>query len=156
NPDRRRRFWQTDRARVSARPRSYALRMNAEQAYAEGSAAWPGRELDRGAFARRVDGTDGDAAELYIAIAIEAGVAGAREDFEARYFTEIATVLAGRGATRADLDDVTGNVRDQLFERRDDGTTLVVDGARWGRLASVLRVAALRAFLTRRRPALAE
>lgn len=124
-----------------------------ERAYEDGAAAWPALRLDRDDFARRVatlasDARDG--AELYLAIAIERGVAGAAEAFERRYLAPVAALLGGRGARPSEIDEVAQQVRVRLAAPRADGTTPLVGYAGRGQLDGLVRVTAMRVFLTLR------
>ena len=126
-----------------------------EEAYAAGKAAWPDCDLDREQFVRRAErldaptGDDG-AAEVYLAIAIEAGVSGAAEELERRYLAQLPAALAGHKATPTEIDEVVQQVRAKLVAPRADGTTPLVDYAGRGQLDGLVRVTAVRVFLTMR------
>jgi len=125
------------------------------EAYAAGAAAWPACALDRATFDKRAaalaapTGEDGGA-ELYLAIAIEAGVAGAAEALEERYIAQLPIALAAHKATPAEIDEVVQQVRAKLVAPRADGTTPLVDYAGRGQLDGLVRVTALRVFLNMR------
>jgi RNA polymerase sigma-70 factor (ECF subfamily) len=116
--------------------------------------AWPDIGLDPALFERRRaelaadDRTD--TAELYIAIAIEARVPGAVAAFERAYFGTIPTVLGGRGATPAEIEETTQQVRIRLIAPHDDGSVPLIRYAGRGQLDGLVRMTAIRAFLNAR------
>jgi len=92
--------------------------------------------------------------ELFIALAIESSVAGATAAFERRYFPALDAALHTAGATPTELDDVHQILRVHLFTVAGPGERArVIAYAGRGRLASLLRVAAIRALADVRGPA---
>jgi RNA polymerase sigma-70 factor, ECF subfamily len=132
-----------------------------DQAYAAGRDAWPACDLDRGRFMERAvaleESAVGDGGpELYLAIAIEAGVAGAAEELERCYLRQLPVALASYQASATEIDEVVQLVRTKLIAPRDDGTTPLVDYAGRGQLDGLMRVTAVRAFLSMRQKAARE
>ena len=133
-----------------------------ERAYAAGRDAWPACDLDRSTFMQRATSLDDSAvgdggAELYLAIAIEAKVAGAAEELERSYLAQLPVALAGYRASVSEIDEVVQVVRTKLIApRAADGTTPLVDYAGRGQLDGLVRVTAVRAFLTMRQKTVRE
>lgn len=132
-----------------------------ETAYAAGRDAWPACDLDRARFMQRAASLDDSAvgdggAELYLAIAIEAKVAGAAEELERSYLAQLPVALAGYRASVSEIDEVVQVVRTKLIAPRADGTTPLVDYAGRGQLDGLVRVTAVRAFLTMRQKTVRE
>jgi len=114
-----------------------------------GAASWSDVFLPEplwGRYARAAEGARSPS-EVYIAIAIAEGVPGALEAFEEMYFNIVDQVLRRVGATSAEVDELEDMLHRRLIATQINGRPLIVAYAGQGELASLLRVAALRAFL---------
>ena len=137
-----------------------AIRSELTRLAAEGRAAFPGVTNDADAFdawalgrvpddevpLSYLQGVSGP--ELWLAFACARGAAEALAAFERDYFSEIRTGLSRLAPDPALLDDVTQQVRIQLFIPRDDGPPRIAEVVGRGSLRALIRVIALRAGIS--------
>ncbi len=90
---------------------------------------------------------EGIAQDLYLACACLHGSAGALEAFEERYLSQVPSFLARLESARHRVDEVQQLLRERLFVARGDAPPKIADYLGQGRLASWLRVAAIRTAL---------
>lgn len=111
-----------------------------------GAARWSEVFLPEELWALYADAAAGAStpSEIYIALAIAAGVDHASDAFEADYFVVVDRVLRQAGADADELADVKAELRERLFATH-DGLQLLRHYAAHGRLAELLREVALQA-----------
>jgi len=90
---------------------------------------------------------EGIAQDLYLACACLHGKAGALEAFDQRFLSQVPSFLARLESACHRVDEVQQLLRERLFVARGDAPPKIADYKGQGRLASWLRVAAIRTAL---------
>ncbi len=143
--------------------------------YEEGAAAWPAIAVPRDAFsatvaprlteATKVAGSEAPggesltgsaavlAADLYLAVALELGIASALAEFEARLVPRLRAALGRSGAVGDQLADVVQELRVRILVGDGARPARIRDYAGRGSLLAWLKVAALRDLANQRRGA---
>ncbi len=120
-----------------------------DRAYAAGRTEWPSLLVDAEYFAARSSALPVPAspAELYLAMAVEVGAAGAAAAFEQRYMTDLRAMLSGQGGSASEVDEVLQQVRVKLLTTRFEGRLPLVEYAGRGSMDGLVRVTARRMLI---------